>query len=74
MDIQQKIQSVQLSDGMTKIGNYAFMDAPIKEVDIPDSVKVIGTGAFRSCGNLEEVFIPNGVTEIEKALFRDAII
>lgn len=64
-----KIQSVQLSDGMTKIGNYAFMDAPIKEVDIPDSVKVIGTGAFRSCGNLEEVFIPNGVTEIGESSF-----
>lgn len=64
-----RIQSVQLSDGMTKIGNHAFMEAPIKEVDIPDSVKVIGTRAFLNCNKLEEVFIPNGVTEIGESSF-----
>lgn len=64
-----RIQSVQLSDGMTKIGNHAFMETPIKEVDIPDSVKVIGTRAFLNCNKLEEVFIPNGVTEIGESSF-----
>ena len=45
------------------------MEAPIKEVDIPDSVKVIGTRAFLNCNKLEEVFIPNGVTEIGESSF-----
>lgn len=38
--------------------------SPIKEVYIPEGVKVIGDGAFNNCIYLESINIPDSVTEI----------
>lgn len=66
--------SVIPDDGsVTAIGDYAFsqVDSLESVVIIPDSVSLIGEGAFLYCIDLESVFIPNSVTAIGSFAFAD---
>lgn len=65
----EKIRAIQLSERITRIGSFAFLDAPIDEVNIPDGVKEIGSGAFENCCDLEAIFVPPSVTRIEEYAF-----
>ena len=47
----------------------AFMASNIKSVDIPDSVYLMGNGAFAYCPNLSSVKIGSGITEISDKAF-----
>ena len=59
------IKSVVISDGVTSIGGYAFIDCfSLTSVTIPDSVTSIGGSAFSYCRSLTSVTIGNGVTSI----------
>lgn len=49
---------------------YAYIGNE-QNVTIPNSVTVIGDGAFYACGKLSSVIIPNGVTSIGKDVFRE---
>ena len=61
---KDSIQSVVISDGVTRIGNYAFQTCnKLNSITIPDSVVFIGLDAFASCG-LTSIKIPGGVTGI----------
>ncbi len=51
--------------GVTKINGVAFAGSDIESVTIPNSVKVIGKGAFMECTNLRSVNLSNSVTSIE---------
>lgn len=52
-----------LFDGITQISDNAFYDTGIKEVDIPNSVTRIGSGAFQLCDSLQSVRIGSGLTQ-----------
>ena len=54
---------------VTEIGYYAFWYSTLTSVEIPDSVTVIGDGAFCKCSSLYSVKIPSGVTEIKDQAF-----
>ena len=41
----------------------------IRYVKLHDQIKYIGTSAFQSCGNLQNIFIPNSVTEVKSNAF-----
>lgn len=43
----------------------------VKEVYIPEGIKILGPGAFSGCQNLTSVVIPEGVTEIDGYAFED---
>ena len=59
------ILKVVIGNGVTSIGNYAFMDCgEIKTVVLPDGVTSIGSGAFRECINLSSVKMPQGLVTI----------
>ena len=45
----------------------------IKELNIPNSIKSIGSHAFEGCSGLTSVTIPNSVTKIEDFTFHDCI-
>ena len=47
----------------TEIGNYAFGDSYVREIELPDSLRVIGTGAFCHSG-LRKISIPENVVDI----------
>lgn len=49
--------------------NGVISDKQISEIDIPDSVKEIGSYAFRNCYYLTEVQIPESVTKIKDHAF-----
>lgn len=68
------VKSVNISDGVTNIGEAAFLFCgDLTSVTIPDSVTSIGTSAFESCVRLEEITIPERVTKIKTAAFRDCM-
>ena len=53
-----KLETLEIGNGITKIGNRAFQQTNITSIAIPDSVTVIGEQAFNGCTSLTEVNIP----------------
>lgn len=54
-----------IPDGVRKIGEFAFCNQRwLKEVIFPESVTVLGTGAFSECRLLEHVQLSPGIKEI----------
>ncbi len=64
------ISSVNISDGITGIGDYAFYNATaLCEIVIPESVLSIGSNAFYGCTVLTKITIPDNVTSIGSSAF-----
>jgi len=55
--------------GIREIGNGAFRGAKIRRIHLPDTLRVIGEGAFRDCSLLEAIEIPPGVRVIRDYTF-----
>ena len=53
------------------IEDYSFYGEKIESLDIPNSVKFIGNGAFLSCSKLKSIEIPNSVKQIGITAFND---
>jgi hypothetical protein len=58
------ITSISISQGISRIGRYAFYGSSITSVDIPNSVTDLGEYAFYSCTNFTALRIPNSVVRI----------
>jgi len=61
---QQSITSISISQGISRIGRYAFYGSSITSVDIPNSVTELGEYAFYFCTNLTALTIPKSVVRI----------
>lgn len=60
---------------VTQVGYDTFCDdTTVKEVELPEGIKVIAGGAFRRTPNLVKVNIPSTVTTIRAAAFQDTAI
>lgn len=60
--------SVVIENGVTTIGNSAFVDCPnIESVTIPRSVTDIGQGAFQICDALTDVYYPGSWADLDRA-------
>ena len=57
---------------VTEIGDKAFFQTGIREVNMPSSVRRVGEQAFANCSNLERVSIPASVTAIENDAFKNS--
>ncbi len=67
---RSSIKEVVISDGVTRIGDYAFYYCTsLNEITIPDSVTRIGYEAFYYCDSLTEITIPDSVTHINRYTF-----
>ena len=64
-DYRGEIKSINFTNGLKTIGNYAFSSCTkIQSVTIPDSVKTIGTAAFSGCDDLSFVVMnKNGYSQ-----------
>ena len=64
------ITSVEISNGVTSIGAYAFYDCgDLTSVTIPSSATSIGDYSFYNCSSLTNINIPEGVTNIGEYAF-----
>lgn len=68
--LKENINYVEMDDGVTKIGAYAFYDCrELVNINIPESVTSIEEAAFLGCNNLSNIEIPDIVTEIGAGAF-----
>ena len=51
------LETLEIGNGITKIGNHAFEHTNITSITIPDSVTAIGEQAFNGCTSLTEANI-----------------
>jgi len=58
-----------ISDNITKIGDYAFPNAKFSSINVPSSVKSIGERAFFNNRSLTSVTISEGVKQIGSEAF-----
>lgn len=58
-----------IPDGITSIGEDAFMASCLTDITLPKSLKAIEAGTFGDCNVLKKVVIPEGVTSIGKDAF-----
>ena len=69
-DYCEEIYTVNIGDGVTSIGSYAFIRCShLTSVTIPNSVASIESRAFDGCRNLTSVTIPNSVISIGEYAF-----
>lgn len=66
------IETIQIDDGITSIGNYAFSGCnKVTSIELPASITSIGQYAFSNCSALENINIPTGVTAINAYSFNN---
>ena len=58
------VSKVNIPEGVTTIGNFAFLWSGIESINLPTSLTTIGQQAFTSCLNLTSVYIPQNVNSI----------
>ena len=61
-------------EGVKNIGPYAFAGCKnLKELTLPNTVKVIAESAFTDCEGLKEIVLPEGITSISNNVFKNCI-
>ena len=71
---REGINKVELPEGLTSIGNYAFASfSKLTSVTIPNGVTSIGENAFIGSEQLTSVTIPDSVTSIGEYAFYNCI-
>ena len=58
------LRYINIPNGVTEIGEYAFASSSLSSINIPKSVTSIGRSAFQCCSSLTSIKIPGNVTII----------
>jgi len=72
--LARSVKSVILSDGVTRVGGYAFAMMPaLSSVTLPSKkvLDVIGPHAFEKCYSLKFIDMPSTVSRIEECAFSE---
>lgn len=64
-----ELTEYNMPESIKEIGDFAFARSGLTSITIPEGVTNIGYGAFYHCDNLQEISIPDSVTEIEPSAF-----
>lgn len=67
------INNIVIMNGVTSVGDYAFVGCSLTSVTIGNSVMTIGEHAFTGCSKLASVSIPNSVKSIGENAFDGCI-
>ena len=68
-----EISKVIIEDGVTSIGNDAFLSCAVGEIEIADSVTSIGVNAFNSC-TIAEITLPESLKTVGACAFESTRI
>lgn len=60
----KKLATVKLGKKVKVIGERAFRGTAIADIELSNTIKYIGSNAFSSCKNLEELTIPGSVKKV----------
>lgn len=63
-------QEVKLEEGISEIGEYALHATSIRELHLPQSVRLIGENAFSECLHLSWVVLPDKLDALPADAFR----
>lgn len=64
------LESVQLSENITKIANYTFANCTsLTTISLPNGVTEIGPYAFQNCTNLTQIKLPDELVTIQTSAF-----
>lgn len=64
------IKSVDISEGVTSIGQYAFYRCRnLIDISIPNTVVEIGSSSFEECKSLKNIVLPESLTKIGNFVF-----
>jgi hypothetical protein len=63
------VTKVEIPEGITKIGDYAFAINALETVILPSTLESIGAYAFDTCSSLRNIEIPNNVTSVGNYAF-----
>ncbi len=77
IDYDDSAEYLVIPEGVTVIGDYAFAyvdymtlnNYGLKGVELPESLRKIGYGAFARCVSLKEIVIPESVTYLDGETF-----
>lgn len=72
-DTEGHITELSLPDTVTEIDGFAFSDSRIEAIDLPDSLKEIGQGAFARARCLRSITIPGSVKTFGYGVFEGCI-
>ncbi|MDR1642998.1 MAG: leucine-rich repeat protein [Clostridiales bacterium] len=67
----KNLTQVTFEHGTTRVPPYAFNSAAVTSVTLPDTVTVIGYGAFSGCIALNNIVLPNSIIEIGDDAFEE---
>ena len=63
------LANVTIKGEVTSIGESAFLNNAFTAIQLPESLKTIGSSAFKNCGKLEKITLPNNTANIGNAAF-----
>ena len=65
---------IEIANGITKIGDYAFSGtSSLNSITLPNTLSIIGVSAFMGASSLSSITIPNSVISIGSYAFRDCL-
>lgn len=65
---KDSVKSIELQEGITSIGKYAFCTTKAEHVSLPSTLKKIGDGAFENL-NIKEIALPDHLEKISWGAF-----
>ena len=64
------VLEIVLPHGLTEICSQAFFGSPLREIELPETLTLIGKSAFERCESLGRIDLPHGLKEIERDTFK----